>query len=352
MSSFIIKFFKIFLINTLVVLCFILIIELFFGYWFDKDNFGPYMREHRMKNQRTEWIHEGVKEVYFYRRNYHGFRGEDIEPKNIEGVILGASVIDERYKPGKYTITGFLNANLKKNKYDLKIFNGGVEAQTAGGMIHGFKHWLFKLDNFKPNITLLYVGLSDSMLSENNSMKNTRADGHLLNPDIKEIFMDNIKSRSILYDSARIFKFKFLPRKGFVKYDGNPSESYIKKYNFIKYDFAKDTYDLNNLNKVNRKKIKNYLEKIDQIFLYSKKLNSKPIFITNIDSKGHTRALYLLNSALMEHCEIKKYFCIDVAKNLKGEVNYWWDGTHTTKKGSKAVADLIYAELKVILDNG
>ena len=43
------KIFKIFLINTLLILLFILSVELVFGYWFDKDNLGPYMREHRMK---------------------------------------------------------------------------------------------------------------------------------------------------------------------------------------------------------------------------------------------------------------------------------------------------------------
>jgi hypothetical protein len=349
-STFFLKFFKIFIINTLLILSFVLVVELLFGYWFDKDNFGPYMREHRMKNQRTEWTHEKFKEVYFYRRNYHGFRGEDVEPKNIQGIILGASVIDERYKPEKYTITGFLNQNLKKNNYDLKIFNGGVEAQSAGGMILGFKHWLFKLDKFKPKIILLYVGLSDALMSENSNLENIKPDGHLLNPEAKEIFMDNIKSRSIFYDSARIFKFKFLPRKGYVKYDGNPSELYKEKYNFIKYDFAKNNYNLKNLNKINEKKIKNYLEKIDQIYLSSKKLNSKPVFVTNIDSKGHTKIIYSLNTSLMKHCEIKKYYCIDVAKNLKGEINYWWDGVHTTKKGSKAVADLIYVDLKKILD--
>ena len=74
------------------------------------------------------------------------------------------------------------------------------------------------------------------------------------------------------------------------------------------------------------------------------------MFITNIDSKGHTKIIYSLNTSLMKHCEIKKYYCIDVAKNLKGEINYWWDGVHTTKKGSKAVADLIYVDLKKILD--
>ena len=50
----------------------------------------------------------------------------------------------------------------------------------------------------------------------------------------------------------------------------------------------------------------------------------------------------------MEHCKIKNYNCIDMAKKVDGNVDYWRDGTHTTKKGSKKFSDLIYFELKEI----
>ena len=63
------KFFKIIFFNLLIFFTFILFTELFFGYWFDKDNFGPYMREHRMKNQRIEWSGDNEKVIYFYRKN-------------------------------------------------------------------------------------------------------------------------------------------------------------------------------------------------------------------------------------------------------------------------------------------
>ena len=44
-----IKASKILFINIFLFSIFFLIIELIFGYWFDKDNLGPYLREHRMK---------------------------------------------------------------------------------------------------------------------------------------------------------------------------------------------------------------------------------------------------------------------------------------------------------------
>ena len=112
---------KIFFSNFLILFLFIVLVELVFGYWFDKDNFGPYMREHRMKNQPTLFNYEGETYNYNYKRNYYGFRGEDIEPEDIDAIIVGGSVIDERYKPDQFTITGYLNQNLKNSNYDFVI---------------------------------------------------------------------------------------------------------------------------------------------------------------------------------------------------------------------------------------
>ena len=42
------------------------------------------MREHRMKNQRILWKDETEELSYFYRRNYYGFRGKDIDPSKLQ----------------------------------------------------------------------------------------------------------------------------------------------------------------------------------------------------------------------------------------------------------------------------
>ena len=93
MYTFFKKFTKIFFTNLLILFSFIFLIEIFFGYWFDKDNFGPYMREHRMKNQPTVYKQNGEAYKYSYRRNYHGFRGEDIKPSDIQAIIMGGGLI-------------------------------------------------------------------------------------------------------------------------------------------------------------------------------------------------------------------------------------------------------------------
>jgi len=336
---------KIFFINVFIILIFIFSTEMIFGYWFDEDNFGPFMREHRMKNQRIEWNDGEEKKIYFYRRNYHGFRGEDIEPAKIQAVIFGGSVIDERYKPDDYTITGFLNKKLKENKITLKITNGAVEARSTGGLIYAFENWLFKIKDFSPKYLLFYVGVNDTL----DLIKEAGHDGHTLNPEKKEIFFDTIKSRSILYDSIRIFKFKYLPRKGFVKYDGKKSKKYQKEFSFISYEFAKNNYNLEELEKKYNTKIKNYMLRIEKLSKLSKKINSIPVFITNLGSSGHTELLFTLNENLIKYCEIKKLICINLAKKVDGKVGYWYDNAHTTKQGSQYISELIFESLGPII---
>ena len=342
---------KIFLINTLILFLFILIIEILFGYWFDKDNLGPFMREHRMKNQRIEYTLNGVKEIYFYRRNYYGFRGKDMKPSEIKAVIMGGSNIEQRYEPEKNTIAGFLNYNLDKDNLNFEIINAGVEAQSTRGMVLSFKNWFFKLKNFSPDIIILYVGITDYRIKEDDSFNKKISEGNLLNASKIEQIKDNIKSRSIILDSIRIFKFKFLPRKEFVKYDGNQDPNLKNNFNYKTYEEAIKDFDLMELRTIYGERVKNYLNRIDKLYELSSRLNSKPIFVTNILASGFSKIGLILNTSLMEHCSKMDYICIDVAKNLDSNVDYWKDGVHTSSKGSQAIADLIYKDLKKIIIN-
>tara|TARA_B100000780_G_C20994893_1_gene397923 strand:- start:717 stop:872 length:156 start_codon:yes stop_codon:yes gene_type:complete len=47
-----------------------------------------------------------------------------------------------------------------------------------------------------------------------------------------------------------------------------------------------------------------------------------------------------------------KYNCIDLAKKIKPKIEYWVDDRHTTKKGSAAIANLIFKDLiKILSEN-
>ena len=79
-------------------------------------------------------------------------------------------------------------------------------------------------------------------------------------------------------------------------------------------------------------------------------MNAKPIFINQLAEKGnYNKKLFILNYSLIAHCKKKGYSCIDLAKKLKGQREYWWDGIHTTPKGSEKISELIFPELLAII---
>jgi len=350
------KFARLFFTNFLILLIFILFVELVFGYWFDKDNFGPYMREHRMKNQPTIVNYNGEIFTYNFRRNYYGFRGDDIDPTKIEAIIVGGSAIEERYKPDEFTITENLNKKLRENNYKLKIINGGIEAQSTVGIIYNFKHWFSKIENFSPKLILFYIGLNDSNIEENledNDIYQSKYGeyGGMLSSDVKKVFYDNIKSRSFLYDSVRIFKFKYLPRKNFVMYENYIDSNFENNFHFVTYEDAINKYDLKLLKKKYEKRISKYLSRVDLLYEKSRNLNANPVFITSTSSEGNTKNNFIFNYSLISHCKKKNYNCINLAKTLNGKFNYWRDGNHTTIHGSKIISDLIFKDLIVVLKN-
>lgn len=342
MKKIILKTFKIFFYNIGIVFLFIITIELLFGYWFDESNLGPFMREHRMKNQKINWEYKGEKIKYNYKRNYYGFRGEEIKLNEIKAIIMGGSLIDQRHTPDQYTITELLNKKLRSNGINLKIINAGTLEQGTKAIVSSFDNWFKKLNGFKPEIILIYVGINDTLV-ENDSLELV-TQSHLLNPNKFESMIDNLKSRSYVYDKLRIFKYKYLEeKKNFIRYDGNISKEYINNFNFINFDpNSKLTEDDKNL-------AKSFIKRIDLIFQKSKEINAVPIFISNIAAGGFTNHIRIQNLSLIDHCNLKKYFCIDLAKNLNGKKDFWYDGIHTTKEGSIEIVNIIFPELRKIL---
>ena len=115
------NFFKILSVNILVTLIILSLIEIFFGHWFDKNNLGPYVREHRLRKTTYIVNYHGKPIEFIYKRNYYAFRGEDVPLQDISAVIIGGSTTDERYKPERYTITEILNQKLSENNIKIKI---------------------------------------------------------------------------------------------------------------------------------------------------------------------------------------------------------------------------------------
>ena len=339
------KVFKIIFYNILFFFISLLLIEIIFGYWFDKDNLGPYMREHRMKKNFYSLKYNNQNYEFLYKRNYHGFRGEEIPLNSIKAVMVGGSTTDERYKPEEKTIVGILNKEFKDSDIDIRIVNAGIEGQSTRGHIYNFEVWFPKLKNFKPKYFLFYVGINDHLISLNEKSE----DGHVLNPSAIEKLKDNFKSRSILYDMSRKIKHKYYNKGEKIEYDFDNAmkkRNSERNFKFLTYDQAIKTYSIKDLNKENSHLIKNYLFNIDRLAYLSKKKGAKPIFINQLTEEGNlNKKLFIINYSLIKHCKKKGYNCIDLASKLEGEEQFWWDGIHTTPEGSEEIVKIILPEL-------
>ena len=140
-----IKKIKLVSINITFFFLLVILFELIFGYWFDKYNFGPYMREHRLKKIPYQMTYNEKEYNYTYVRNSFAFRGGEIDPKKIEIIMVGGSTTDERYKPENLSIVGKLNSKLIDLGSMRQIVNAGVEGQSTFGHIHNFKYWFSEL---------------------------------------------------------------------------------------------------------------------------------------------------------------------------------------------------------------
>ena len=99
-----------------------------------------------------------------------------------------------------------------------------------------------------------------------------------------------------------------------------------------------------------KRKISNYIKRIEILYNYVTKQNATPIFINQVGYDGLSNdILFVLNEALAEYCNEKNINCIDLAKKFDGKVEYFFDKVHTTRAGSLAIAQTIIDDLVKII---
>ena len=238
---------------------------------------------------------------------------------------------------------------LKKNGYNFKITNAGIEGQSTVGHIYNFKHWFPKLKNFSPKLYIFYIGLNDySFGPDQDEYSNFGGDGHIKNPESIEVFFDTLKSNSFFYDKMRILKHKYYSRAKTVKYDHNIKKS--KDFEYINYKQALELHNVEKLKVKNQKIISKYLNRVKILNSYVEKKNSTAVFINQVRRDGlKLEELFILNHSLIEYCKDVNMHCIDLAAKLNGKYNYWTDEWHTTGLGSKVIAEMVIDDLVKII---
>ena len=338
------KITKILLINFIIFFSFILIFEIFFGYWFKKNNFGFIMRLERQKQIYYETIHDEKKYRFFYKRNFYGFRGEEVDPKDIKIVFLGGSTGNQRVTPENLTIVGLLNTKLNQDGYNFKIYNGSTDGKSTKGYVNDFKYWFPKIPNFNPKIVMFYTGINDSDLSHDESFDIPWRFSAL------EKFRDYIKSNSRIVELIKKIKFKYFVKLRKEYGLATVSENLYKNFNYINYYQAKKLH----YNKIpNQLLLSQFEKKLEALDFYIIKYKIIPVFITQITFDGLSNYnLYLINEKLKEFCKEKNYKIIKLdEKIISLEKKTFFDSIHTLIKGNKIISNNIYPDLLNIFKN-
>jgi len=329
---------------NIIVLLFLLICgEIILGYWFTKDNFGIHMRKERNKNWKTVSNFNNVEYEFFYKRNFYGFRGEEFNPQDVKIIFEGGSTSNQRYTPEKLTIVGQLNNKFKNENINLKIYNAATDGKSLRGIIYDFNYWFKKINDFKPNFIILYLGINERTLA--NQLDQIQYDFNFQTKKI-DMFKDYFKNNSFFYS-----RYKIITNKYFPKQTSGYFLDYKKLYSNFKYTNYAEAKKLKRNIIDEDKKIIDQLEKrlliLKQIFEFNK---IKPIIITQVEFNGlNNKKLFLVNEKLKKFSIKNNFAIIKLDEIIKMEVNDFYDKVHTTPKGSKKIADTIYPFLKNIL---
>ena len=332
------KIIKILFINCIIFFSLIFIFEIFFGYWFKKDNFGFIMRFERQKQNYYETIHDEKKYRFYYKRNFYGFRGEEADPKNIKIVFLGGSTGNQRVTPENLTIVGLLNTKFNKDDYNFKIYNGSTDGKSTKGYANDFKYWFPKIPNFNPKIVIFYTGINDSDLSHDEKFDNPWRESAF------EKFTDYIKNSSKIVELVKKIKFKYFAKLEREYGLATVGTDLYENFNYINYDQAKKIHN----NKIpNELLLSQFEKKLEALDFYIIKYQIIPVFITQIGYDGLSNYnLYLINEKLKEFCKKKNYNIIKLdEKIISLERKTFFDPVHTLIKGNKIIANKIYLDL-------
>ncbi len=335
------KIFKIFFFNLFFLFSILVIIELIFGMWFEKINFGPDMRGKRL--QKIIYYHQNNK--ILYNRDFYGFRennnNEKYDVKKIDILFSGGSTGDEQYLNYEETVVGRLNQTFKNENLNIKITNASLNGKSLSGNINEFKNWFDRIPDLSPKVIIYYLGLNDTFI---------KSDGFLdfnLKLNYKKKIQYEIASKSFFYNKLKLIKDRYLPSKiSWVKNINDPQlKKLINNPNNKFYNDAINQFVKNNEIEI---LIANYLRKLKLLKNELDERDIKPIFITQIryDVLGDKK-LFFLNQALKEFCLRNKYSIIKLDEMIDQPINnFFIDENHVDKNGSNYIASKIYPKLK------
>ena len=346
--------FKIWIYNILFIILLISITEIVLGSWFKSDSFGSTIRNGRLKDRLYEVEHNGKKYEFRYKKNFYGFRGEEVDPKNIKIFFLGSSQANEKYKPEELTIVGRLNSYLINDGFnEIKIYNASQEGYSSFGFNKFLLEFYPKIKNFHPKKMILHIGLTDGELCKDfiNKKENSKFESKFVTDNLVEIdkikrLKDYIKNNSFFIGKLKIIQLKYFNQE---KQRITTFAEKIKEQSNIEYiDYfeAKEIYSMIEMEKKYSPCKNVILNNLNKILMFSKRNKIKISLISNITYKGvRDDWLFYTNLLISDFAEKNSLLFIDLSKIKNFTVFDFYDNYHTTPIGSEKIAKFIYPKV-------
>tara|TARA_E500000178_G_scaffold323347_1_gene348853 strand:+ start:146 stop:1177 length:1032 start_codon:yes stop_codon:yes gene_type:complete len=331
------KFSKVLLINILVFFTLVIVIESFFGNWFN-NKFAKRLSSERNIERIYKFDFSNHKGTSFYKRNNLGFRvpKKFVPLNNPDIVFVGGSTTNQKFLNYEETIVGSLQKRSKK----LKILNAGIDGMSILGHINSFELWFDKIDDFNPKYYIFYIGINDqSNLQKNNKLNNVDL---LIESSLKNNLKRYLKSNSFFYNSLKKLKTLLYLKTGndlFLDIVNDGTIVYGERTKTSFEDYSK--FENSDLKKLTNNHYESLLIKLTNAV---KQRDSEIIYITQISGIGMNKKLFIIANTIISHCKDYKLRCVNLAKNANLKYNDFYDRAHLNRKGSKKVADFLSKE--------
>ena len=300
------------------------------------------MRQERMRHIEREMLFNDVIYNHIYKRNFYGFRGEELNPEDVKVIFEGGSTGNEEYKPEELTIVGNLNNFFENDNIKIKIYNASTNGKSTRGYINDFLYWFPKISNFNPTHVIFYLGINDILLS-----KPTEHYDYKVGKKLSDKIEDYIKNNSFIWERIKILENTYLPIKDKVPYGLN-KESLYDNFNYQNFKSSQRKFDTSNF--TTEEFVKKYINRLNTLNIIISKKNITPIFITQIEYDGlNNKKLFLINNETKKFAKNNNYLFIPLDEIAEMSEGDFYDPIHTTPQGSKKIAKLLYPYLKKFL---
>ena len=290
-----------------------------------------------------------AKTVYL-KTNQFGLRDDCNSTKDIKIITVGGSTTIQRFVAFEATYQKIMQDRIRAEIGAFGcISNAGVSGHSTFGHIFALEKWFPLIPDLKPDYVLLYVGVNDAPFM---TIGPKRAEN--INDNIDVFSMKRwLMQFEIIQGLLPIYRF-YKSKYNNLAYAGDGSEQYVEE-NYIVKNLGKETPHLSQKNatlfRQRLQKIINLVGNmgakpicISQPHLFTKNINGKlrglPILGTgeiSFSGLDYDYSIRQLNAVMAELCGD---LYLDLY-NQKFSTKHFYDGVHTTDKGSIYVGNLM-----------